>query len=139
MSLHGGMLIGLSVVMVMALFGRIAGIAGITYGVLGTDAPVKGVATDWGWRLAVLLGFVAAPFAVVVVGGDVAQTVSDNLPSVESAGLLVGLSTALGSGCTPGHGVCGLTRLSSRSVKAVGTLMAAAGVTVLLLRHVFGA
>lgn len=139
MSLLGGMLIGLSAVMVMALFGRIAGIAGITNGVLGALAPVKGAATDRGWRLAFLLGLVAAPLAVVVAGGEVTQTVSDNLPGMAVAGLLVGLGTALGSGCTSGHGVCGLARLSPRSATAVGTFMAAAGVTVFLLRHVFGA
>ena len=139
MSLLGGMLIGLSAVMVMALFGRIAGIAGITNGLLGALAPVKGAATDRGWRLAFLLGLVAAPLAVVVAGGEVTQTVSDNLPGMAVAGLRVGLGTALGSGCTSGHGVCGLARLSPRSATAVGTFMAAAGVTVFLLRHVFGA
>lgn len=139
MSLLGGMLIGLSAVLVMALFGRIAGIAGITNGVLGAVAPVKGAATDRGWRLAFLLGLAAAPLAVVVAGGEVTQTVSDNLPGMAVAGLLVGFGTALGSGCTSGHGVCGLARLSPRSATAVGTFMAAAGVTVFLLRHVFGA
>ncbi|WP_258186488.1 YeeE/YedE family protein [Cereibacter changlensis] len=139
MSLLGGMLIGLSAVMVMALFGRIAGIAGITNGVLGALAPVKRAATDRGWRLAFLLGLAAAPLAVVVAGGEVTQTVSDNLPGMAVAGLLVGFGTALGSGCTSGHGVCGLARLSPRSATAVGTFMAAAGVTVFLLRHVFGA
>lgn len=139
MSLLGGVLIGLSAVMVMALFGRIAGIAGITNGVLGAVAPVKGAATDRGWRLAFILGLVAAPLAVVLAGGEVTQTVSENLPGMALAGLLVGLGTALGSGCTSGHGVCGLARLSPRSAVAVGTFMAAAVVTVFLLRHVFGA
>lgn len=139
MSLLGGVLIGLSAVMVMALFGRIAGIAGITNGVLGAVAPVKGAATDRGWRLAFILGLVAAPLAVVLAGGEVTQTVSENLPGMALAGLLVGLGTALGSGCTSGHGVCGLARLSPRSAVAVGTFMAAAGITVFLLRHVFGA
>lgn len=139
MSLLGGVLIGLSAVMVMALFGRIAGIAGITNGVLGAVAPVKGAATDRGWRLAFILGLVAAPLAVVLAGGEVTQTVSENLPGMALAGLLVGLGTALGSGCTSGHGVCGLARLSPRSAVAVGTFMAAAVATVFLLRHVFGA
>lgn len=139
MSLLGGMLIGLSAVMVMALFGRIAGIAGITNGVLGAVAPMKGAATDRGWRLAFILGLVAAPLALVLAGGEVTHTVSENLPGMALGGLLVGLGTALGSGCTSGHGVCGLARLSPRSAVAVATFMAAAGITVFLLRHVFGA
>ncbi|EAU40211.1 hypothetical protein FP2506_11662 [Fulvimarina pelagi HTCC2506] len=126
----GGILIGLSAVMVMALFGRIAGISGITTGAL----PLR--REDWDWRLAFVLGLVAAPIvALLVTGESIRQTVPDDLPMMAVAGLLVGAGTVLGSGCTSGHGVCGLARLSSRSLVAVLTFMAFAGVTVIVLRH----
>ena len=133
-SLLGGMLIGLSAVMVMGLFGRIAGIAGITQGALA----LPGAAKDRDWRWAVLAGLVLAPLAVMAVGGTVAQTVPENLPGMAVAGLLVGMGTALGSGCTSGHGVCGLARLSGRSLAAVVTFMAAGFATVFVLRHILG-
>lgn len=133
-SLLGGVLIGLSAVMVMGLFGRIAGIAGITTGAAG----MAGAARDRDWRWAFLAGLVAAPLAVTALGGTVAQTVPDNLPGMALAGLLVGAGTALGSGCTSGHGVCGLARLSGRSLAAVAAFMAAGFATVFVLRHVLG-
>ena len=130
-SLLGGVLIGLSAVMAMALLGRIAGIAGITTGALGR-AP----GGDVSWRVAFVAGLVAAPMLVALVSGPVTQTVSDNLPAMAVAGLLVGVGTAMGSGCTSGHGVCGLARLSTRSLAAVATFMAFAAATVFVLRHV---
>ncbi len=133
-SLFGGVLIGLSAVMVMALFGRIAGIAGITQGAMA----LPGAAKDRDWRWAFLGGLILAPLAVTVLGGTVEQTVPDNLGGMALAGLLVGLGTALGSGCTSGHGVCGLARLSGRSLAAVVTFMAAGFVTVFVLRHILG-
>ena len=133
-SLFGGVLIGLSAVMVMALFGRIAGIAGITQGAMA----LPGAAKDRDWRWAFLAGLILAPLAVTVLGGTVEQTVPDNLGGMALAGLLVGLGTALGSGCTSGHGVCGLARLSGRSLAAVVTFMAAGFVTVFVLRHMLG-
>jgi uncharacterized membrane protein YedE/YeeE len=133
-SLFGGVLIGLSAVMVMALFGRIAGIAGITQGAMA----LPGAAKDRDWRWAFLAGLILAPLAVTVLGGTVEQTVPDNLGGMALAGLLVGLGTALGSGCTSGHGVCGLARLSGRSLAAVVTFMAAGFVTVFVLRHILG-
>ncbi|SDY68207.1 YeeE/YedE family protein [Citreimonas salinaria] len=138
LSLGGGILIGLSAVMVMALFGRIAGIAGITNGVLGAIVPMGAAPQDRDWRLAFILGMIAAPLAVLLAGGTVQQSVPNNLPGMAIAGLLVGLGTGLGSGCTSGHGVCGMARLSRRSFVAVGTFMAAAIVTVFVLRHVAG-
>lgn len=132
-SLAGGVLIGLSAVMVMALLGRIAGIAGITRGAAGSSG-----ASDWPWRLSFVAGLVMAPLAVGLVVGPVEQTVSGNLPMMALAGLLVGAGTVLGSGCTSGHGVCGLARLSGRSLAAVVTFMAAAAATVFVLRHVLG-
>ena len=137
-SLGGGVLIGLSAVMVMALFGRIAGIAGITQGALGGLVPLAGAARDRDWRWAFLLGLLAAPVTILMAGGAVTQSVPSNLPAMAVAGLLVGIGTALGSGCTSGHGVCGLARLSGRSLAAVVTFMAAGFLTVFLLRHVIG-
>ncbi len=137
LSLFGGVLIGLSAVMVMGLFGKIAGITGITKGLTGLVPGVAGPG-DRGWRLSFLLGLVAAPVAVLLVTGSFPQqTVSDNLAGMAIAGLLVGAGTALGSGCTSGHGVCGIAQLSPRSLAAVGVFVAAAIVTTTLIRHVF--
>jgi len=137
-SLGGGVLIGLSAVMVMGLFGRIAGIAGITNGFLGAVVPMSGAPRDRDWRVAFLIGLIAAPLVLMLGGGTVEQTVPDNLARMALAGLLVGVGTALGSGCTSGHGVCGLARLSRRSLVAVLTFMAAGFATVYILRHVLG-
>ncbi|WP_405401739.1 YeeE/YedE family protein [Paracoccus sp. Ld10] len=133
-SLGGGILIGISAVMVMGLFGRIAGIAGITQGALA----LPGAAGDRDWRIAFAIGLMAAPLAILAVGGTIVQTVPGNLVLMIVAGLLVGTGTALGSGCTSGHGVCGLARLSGRSMAAVATFMAAGFVTVFVLRHLIG-
>ena len=137
-SLGGGVLIGLSAVMVMGLFGRIAGISGITNGFLGAVVPMSGAPRDRDWRMAFLLGLVAAPLVLMLAGGTVEQTVPENLALMAVAGLLVGLGTALGSGCTSGHGVCGLARLSRRSFAAVLTFMSAGFATVFFLRHILG-
>lgn len=137
-SLGGGVLIGLSAVMVMALLGRVAGIAGISNGVLGAVVPMGGAPGDPGWRVAFILGLVAAPLAYTVAGGTVDQAVPENLVGMGLAGLLVGLGTAIGSGCTSGHGICGVARLSRRSFVAVATFMAAGFVTVYVLRHLAG-
>lgn len=138
-SLFGGVLIGLSAVMVMGLFGRIAGISGITNGFLGAVLPMSGAPRDRDWRVAFLLGLVLAPLVLMLGGGTVEQTVPSNLVGMAVAGLLVGLGTSLGSGCTSGHGVCGLARLSRRSLVAVLTFMAAGFATVFVLRHILGA
>ena len=135
-SLGGGVLIGLSAVIVMSLFGRIAGISGITAGLLGAVLPMPGPPRDRDWRIAFLLGLVSAPLALILTGWSVEQTVPANLVGMAVAGLLVGFGTALGSGCTSGHGVCGLARLSRRSLAAVPTFMTAGFATVFLLRHV---
>ena len=130
-SLGGGVLIGLSTVMVMALFGRVTGIIGITAGAANAD--------DRGWRIAFIAGLIAAPLLwLVATGAMPEQTVSTNLPGMAIAGLMVGLGTALGSGCTSGHGICGLARLSARSLVAVVTFMVFAAITVFVLRHVIG-
>jgi hypothetical protein len=130
----GGVLIGLSAVMLMTLSGRIAGISGIVGGLL----PPK-PAADRTWRIAFVLGLVAAPVILGLVSGDEhigAPTVGT--PTLIVAGLLVGAGTAYGGGCTSGHGICGISRLSPRSVAAVGIFMATAIVTLFLVRHVGG-
>lgn len=135
-SLIGGALIGLSAVMVMLLFGRIAGISGITVQVMRPFAART--PHDWRWRAAFIAGLLTAPVLIGLFTGGVEQTVPDALAGMALAGLLVGFGTAFGSGCTSGHGVCGLARLSQRSLVAVATFMGAAFVTVFVLRHVFG-
>ncbi len=128
-SLAGGILIGLSAVMVMALFGRVAGIVGITAGAVTQD--------DRTWRIAFIGGLLAAPLLwLAATGGFPVQTVSASPVGMGIAGLLVGAGTAFGSGCTSGHGVCGLARLSMRSLVAVLTFMIFAAATVFVLRHV---
>lgn len=135
-SVVGGGLIGLSAVLVMLFFGRIAGISGITVQALRPLAPDFG---EWGWRVAFLAGLIAAPILVSAIKtAAVIQTVSGNLPAMALAGLLVGFGSALGSGCTSGHGVCGLARLSKRSLLAVAVFMGASFATVFVLRHVVG-
>ena len=135
-SLLGGGLIGLSAVMVMLFFGRIAGIIGIAARALQAVAVP---AQDQGWRVAFIAGLLAAPAAAWLLTGErVEQTVSGNLPVMATAGLLVGFGTALGSGCTSGHGVCGLARLSPRSLASVAIFMAFGFVTVFVLRHLVG-
>ena len=136
LSLMGGVMIGLSAVIVMAAFGKIAGITGISKGMLG---PVLGGAgpRDWGWRVAFLLGLIVAPVAMLLATGSLpAQTVPTDLTGMAIAGLIVGTGTALGSGCTSGHGVCGLARLSPRSFAAVLTFLAAAVTTTTIVRHI---
>jgi len=131
-SLYGGVLIGLSAVMVMFYFGRIAGISGISSRVL------KQPLAESAWRLCFIGGLILAPLLVhLLTGSAVKQTVSSNLVVMGIGGLLVGAGTVLGSGCTSGHGVCGLARLSARSLVAVLTFLLSAGVTVWVARHVF--
>ena len=125
----GGALIGAAAVLFMALNGRIAGISGIAAGVL---APAAG---DWGWRLAFLAGLVAAPFAAWVVSGD--RPPFDPVYPVWLTlvgGALVGFGARLGGGCTSGHGVCGMARLSNRSIVATLVFMGVAIVVTFLLR-----
>ncbi len=133
-SLIGGALIGLSAVLLMAWEGRIAGISGIAGRLLPPYADDSLLS-----NLGFVVGLVAAPFLVMAVtGGPVMQTVSANLPLMAVAGVLVGFGSVYGNGCTSGHGVCGLARLSTRSMVATGIFMATAFVTVLVTRHVVG-
>lgn len=133
-ALIGGGLIGVSSVLLMLFLGRIAGIVGVTARAM---AALSIPAEDRNWRFAFLGGLLAAAPAVWLATGEaVRQSVSDNLPIMALAGLLVGFGSALGSGCTSGHGVCGLARLSPRSLVAVVTFMGAAVATVFVVRHV---
>lgn len=133
-SLIGGMLIGLSAVLMLLLEGRIAGISGIAARALPPWR--EGVPAG---RLAFIAGLAAAPFLVGAVTGEpVMQTVSANVLLMVAAGLLVGFGSVWGSGCTSGHGVCGLARLSPRSMVATGVFMATGFATVFIVRHVIG-
>lgn len=134
LSLIGGALIGLSAVLLMATEGRIAGISGIA----GRLLPPYGDGAFLS-RLGFVIGLVIAPVAFMLISGDgIEHTVSSNLPLMVVAGLLVGFGSVYGNGCTSGHGVCGLSRLSRRSLVATFVFMGAAFVTVLLTRHVIG-
>lgn len=136
LSLFGGVLIGLSAVMVMGLFGKIAGITGISKGLTST-LPWAAGPDDRGWRISFLSGLIVAPLAAPLTTGSFPQqTVPTSLAGMAIAGLLVGFGTAWGSGCTSGHGVCGLARLSPRSAVAVAVFLSAAVVTTTVVRHV---
>jgi uncharacterized membrane protein YedE/YeeE len=130
----GGALIGVSAVMLMAFTGRIAGISGI----VGRLFPPYENADASGAAVFVL-GLVAAPLVYqAATGAPFAQTVSGNLALMAAAGLLVGFGARLGGGCTSGHGVCGIARLSMRSLVATATFMATAFATVFVMRHLIG-
>jgi len=125
--LAGGLLIGLSAVLLFGLLGRIAGISGILGGLMAA-----GASADRAWRLCFLAGLLAAG---ALVAPEPVLTDGTTTPLLIVAGLLVGFGTRMSSGCTSGHGVCGLGRLSPRSLVAVLTFMAAGFITVFLLRH----
>jgi uncharacterized protein len=128
----GGALIGLSAVLLMLFSGRIAGISGI----LG-ECLTPG--SDKGWRLAFLAGLLAVPLIATLAGFSVAQPQMPGWGIVVIAGLLVGFGTRMAAGCTSGHGICGIARLSPRSVAATAIFMAAAIIVVFITRHVLGA
>jgi len=132
-ALIGGSLIGLASVLLMAFHGRIAGMTGILTGVL---PPVT---KDWGWRAAFLLGAVVAPILIPLVSGFEVSFASP-VPAmrVMIGGVLAGIGVFFASGCTSGHGVCGISRLSGRSIAATATFMVAAVATVFVIRHTLG-
>ena len=132
-ALTGGVLIGVAAVWLLLVNGKIAGISGIFNGVL---MPVKG---DLAWRAAFVIGLlVAGAVYQSAIGGLVAPRAGVSFGLVALAGLLVGWGTRLGSGCTSGHGVCGLGRLSVRSLAAVLTFLLTGMVTVFVVRHALG-
>lgn len=130
-ALIGGALIGLAATLLYALLGRIAGISGIVNAALEQRG-------ERGWRIAFLLGLVVAATAWFAYTGAPART-GFPLGWLIAAGALVGFGTRLGNGCTSGHGICGLARLSPRSLVAVMAFMGAGFVTVYVLRHMLGA
>jgi uncharacterized membrane protein YedE/YeeE len=133
-SLLGGALIGLSAVLLMALNGRIAGITGVLSGLL-PHAPAE----DWAWRAAFLVGMVLSPFAYGTIGGQpVLIEVAASSGLLLLSGAIVGVGVTYGSGCTSGHGVCGLARMSPRSIAATLIFMTTAAATVFFVRHVTG-
>lgn len=127
-------MIGLSAVLLMLWEGRIAGISGIAGRLL--PPYLDGAFLS---RFGFVIGLVAAPLLMMAVTGQpVMQTVSGNLPLMLAAGLLVGFGSVWGNGCTSGHGVCGMSRLSARSFIATGVFMSVAIITVFITRHVIG-
>lgn len=132
-ALLGGALIGLSAALLWIANGRIAGISGIVGGVL---APAQG---DVAWRATFLAGLIAAPLLYRAAGRALPDLATPApLIVVVAAGLLVGFGTRLGSGCTSGHGVCGIARLSPRSLAAASVFLITAAVTVYVARHIVG-
>lgn len=129
-SFLGGMMIGLSALVMYAALGRIAGISGITYNALNADGRR--------WRLPFLIGLPTGAWLAIAAGAKLPQaalpTTATGLTVLVIAGFLVGIGTRLGNGCTSGHGICGLSRLSVRSLAAVAVFMAAGIVTATFLR-----
>lgn len=130
-SLAGGIMLGLASALLILLRGRVLGISGIVGGLLGRRSG------DVGWRLSFVLGLLAAPLVYALFAQPVVPRIDAGWVTVVLAGLLVGLGTRLGSGCTSGHGVCGLSQLSPRSLVATLSFMGAGFVTVYLVRHAF--
>jgi uncharacterized membrane protein YedE/YeeE len=132
-ALIGGALIGLAAAALYAATGRIAGISGIAGGLL------RGVGgADAAWRVLFLAGLVLGAGAAALVGGMPELRIEASWPVLALGGLFVGYGTQLGRGCTSGHGVCGIARLSPRSIAATAVFMASAMATVFVVRHVLG-
>ncbi len=133
MSFGGGALVGLAAVLLMLGLGRILGATGILSGAVFVISRQETT-----WRVALIAGMLIAPGAIFVVTGTMPEISVPSSPiMIVVGGLIVGLGASLGSGCTSGHGICGLSRLSLRSIVAVPTFMATAAITVYLIRHAF--
>lgn len=133
-ALAGGGLVGLAAALFILLNGRIAGISGILGGLLTRLPP-----GDTAWRVAFLAGMIGAPAAWMLVADMPAIRIDAGYPMLVAAGFLVGIGTRYGAGCTSGHGVCGISRLSPRSLMATVSFMATGFVTVYVVRHLMGA
>lgn len=133
LAIIGGALIGLSSTLLMLFHGRIAGMTGILAGL------IPPFSTDWSWRVAFMLGALIAPAMIAMAGGSVVY--QSNVPNngLIIGGLIVGIGVFLSSGCTSGHGVCGLARFSIRSLFATLTFMGFTFATVYVIRHILGA
>lgn len=129
LSLGGGVLIGLSAVLLMWLNGRIAGMTGILFGIIPPFAP------DWGWRAAFIAGAVIAPLLWIGAGNAIDFAVPVSGTALVFGGLIVGVGVTFGGGCTSGHGVCGIARLSPRSIVATAVFMVVTFITVFIIRH----
>lgn len=135
LSLAGGALIGIASVLLMLMHGRIMGATGILAGLL-----VPANSSDWQWRAALVAGMISAPLAyLLAVGSFPAINVPVSMPMLIVGGFIVGIGVTLGSGCTSGHGVCGMARISPRSIAATLTFMFTTFITVLVVRHGLGA
>jgi hypothetical protein len=131
-AIAGGVLIGVAASLVLLTHGKVAGVSGLYGGLLRRDR-------DWGFRVAFVAGLVVAGLVVRLVAPAAFATAwSPSVPTALAAGVLVGFGTRLGGGCTSGHGVCGVSRLSVRSLLATAIFMATGFVTVFFVRHVFG-
>lgn len=132
-ALIGGIFIGCAAIVLMLFNGRVAGISGI----LGGCFPIKSGETSW--RISFLVGLIVSPLLYSLFMGEIPEiTFSISTPLLIVGGLLVGVGTQLGSGCTSGHGVCGISRFSVRSIVATLIFMVTAGLTVFFIRHVLG-
>ncbi len=130
LSLGGGVLIGISSTLLMLFHGRIAGMTGIVSGL------IPPFSADWAWRVAFVLGAIIAPAGILASGGEVGYDVPVGQAALIIGGVLVGIGVFFSSGCTSGHGVCGLARFSVRSLAATITFMGVTFVTVYVIRHV---
>ena len=133
-SFAGGILIGIAAAILILFNGRIAGVSGI----LG-QALNGGIVRDNLWRIAFVMGIIAAPALWQIWVGEIEIDIETNALWLIIAGLFVGVGTSYGSGCTSGHGICGLSRFSMRSVIATLSFMLTGMVTVYIMRHVLGA
>ena len=132
-ALAGGVLIGIAITLFVLVNGRVAGISGILGSLL---PPAKG---DVAWRVAFIAGLVGAPLFYVLFAALPKAQIDASFGALVVAGFLVGIGTRYGAGCTSGHGVCGVSRLSPRSIVATIVFMAAGFATVYVIRHVLGA
>lgn len=131
-SLFGGVLIGMAAILLMMFNGRIAGMTGIVSGL------IPPFAVDWSWRAAFIIGAIGAPMVFLVSGGTVPFAVPLSNTALIIGGLIVGVGVYFGGGCTSGHGVCGMARVSTRSIAATVIFMITCFMTVYITRHVLG-
>ncbi|MEL6116010.1 YeeE/YedE family protein [Photobacterium sp. SP02] len=131
-ALAGGAVLGISALILLLLNGRIAGISGIVSGAMDASDPnVK-------WRWMFIVGLIIGPLLAAPFGTYLPERIDAGWPLIIAGGLLVGVGTRLGSGCTSGHGICGIGRLSPRSIVATATFMLVAVVVVFVVRHLSG-
>ncbi len=134
MAIGGGLLIGTAAALLLLLSGRIAGVSGM----VATATKIGGGGTPWSQATAFIVGLPIGAALIALFVRTPEVSVTSSVPLLVAAGLLVGFGTRLGNGCTSGHGVCGMARLSPRSIAATATFMASAVATVFVVRHVVG-